>query len=290
MTSQSAIESIRVPVIGVLGGIGSGKSFVARTAAEGVEPPWLVLDADKVGHEVLREPEIRSQLVELFSNAILDEAGEIDRKQLAKRVFGEDPAQRAARRQLEQVVHPRIRQTLLDRIASSRGDGYAAVLLDASVLLETGWQPLCDHLVFIETDIAARQERVAGRGWSMEELARREASQWPLDKKRACAAAVVFNDYVTDAAPQELRRLILGWLADAGDSGNSVPESSVVSPSEAPGSSVDDEPRLSTLSYHTRRVPWLSSLSSRRSWWLSAIRRFPGPLLFLPPFVRQPSP
>ncbi|WP_155458753.1 dephospho-CoA kinase, partial [Streptococcus pneumoniae] len=84
------------------------------------------------------------------------------------------------------------------------GDTVDVVVLDAAVLLEAGWRNQCDRLVFVEVPLAARQERVRARGWSEDELQRREASQWPLDRKRSAADFVVDHSATSDAAVMEV--------------------------------------------------------------------------------------
>jgi dephospho-CoA kinase len=82
-------------------------------------------------------------------------------------------------------------------------------VLDAAVLLEAGWNDLCDVVVFIDTPQADRIARVqAGRGWSAAELAKREASQWPLPRKRAAADAVLDNSNDVDHAARQLEQVI----------------------------------------------------------------------------------
>ena len=177
--------------MGIVGGVGSGKSTVARLAAE----RWglLRLDGDAAGHAALREPAVRAALRDRFGDGIFIPDGEVDRSALAARVFGETPEHRAARRDLEAVVHPRIRARFTDAIAAARRDGTPAVLLDAAVLLESGWDDVTDAVVFVEVPLCERRRRVAARGWDAAELARREASQWPTDRKRAACDAVLDN-------------------------------------------------------------------------------------------------
>lgn len=308
MTSQSAISTRKVPVVGILGAIGSGKSFVARSAAVDVEPPWLVLDADRVGHEVLREEAVRTRLVELFTRQILGADGEIDRRQLAALVFGELPTQQAARKQLEQVVHPQIRSRLLRQIEHAAHAGYAAVILDAAILLETGWRTLCDLLVFIDTNEVDRHAQIAGRGWSMEDLARREASQWSLDAKRSVADLVIFNDLKTNAATTALRDAIQSWLkappamsshaeisdvkAIAQEPGKAASQNGVSSFVKNAASLCDvkwpcDEPRpFSGMGW-----PLVRSLTNFESaWWCANLSIWHQPLNITSQLVRQPSP
>jgi dephospho-CoA kinase len=205
-------------VIGLIGGIGSGKSRVAGLLAE---QGAFVVDADTVGHALLDQRPVRDLVVGRFGKQILasppaekdgsdDEpapmpAPAIDRRVLGKIVFND----RGALRQLESILHPRMRRTFERAIARTIRQGRArGVVLDAAILLEAGWDTLCDRVVFVE---APRDQRVArlaeARGWTDEMLTARESAQWPLDRKRAQADAVVVNDAGPDALEEEVRRI-----------------------------------------------------------------------------------
>jgi dephospho-CoA kinase len=191
-----------IPVIGLIGAIGAGKSLVASAlAARGAK----VLDADAIGHALLDQKPAREQVTRRFGPRVLDpHPGEkglprIDRRALGAIVF----ADRAALRDLEAILHPRMRQTFQRAIARTIRQGKApAVVLDAAILLEAGWHDLCDRIVFVD---AARDHRLArlsaSRGWTSETLEAREQAQWPLDRKRGLADFVVSNE----ADPASLR-------------------------------------------------------------------------------------
>jgi dephospho-CoA kinase len=195
-------------VVGLVGGIGSGKSSLARHLAR--SRPAAVIDADSIGHEVLHECEVREQIARAFGRSVFDNQGVVDRKALGRLVFGDDPAARQARQTLETIVHPRIAARLAQRIAQAQGDpGAEAILLDAAVLLETGWRALCDKVVFVDVPLAERQRRVGlSRGWSPGELARRESSQKPLVEKRREADFVVDNSGSLDSAAEALAAIV----------------------------------------------------------------------------------
>ncbi|MCC7421989.1 MAG: dephospho-CoA kinase [Planctomycetaceae bacterium] len=205
-----------IPVIGLVGGVGSGKSSVARAAAEFRSPSWpsdsfsqsdiVIISGDSAGHEVLRDADVRQSLGERFGPSILDETGEIIRPALGRLVFGEDKEAERARRDLEAIVHPKIRQRLEQQIRGARSNPQVrAILLDAAILLESGWSDVCDAVVFIDTPQAERLKRVAAsRGWTADQLARREASQWSLEKKKAASDFVIKNEGDLQTAGREL--------------------------------------------------------------------------------------
>jgi len=196
-------------VVGLVGGIGSGKSLVASMLAE---MGGRIIDADAVGHAVLKRPEIIAALTERFGPGILDAAGQVDRRRMAGVVF-EDPQALAA---LNAVVHPPMKQEFTARIAAWRAEaGFdGLIILDAAVLLDTDWHELCDVVVFVDAPAEQRLARVAGsRGWSAAELARREKNQKSLDFKRSRAHHVVRNNSSESRLRQQVRLLYQSLVA-----------------------------------------------------------------------------
>ncbi|MCA9090017.1 MAG: dephospho-CoA kinase [Planctomycetaceae bacterium] len=192
-----------VPLVGLIGGIGSGKSSVADAAALVVRA--VRLDADAVGHRALQQPSIQHRLREAFGPEVFDAAGHISRRALADRVFGTDADSQANRETLNSIVHPWIRSQHLAAIQQHTVAGDCDVLLlDAAVLLEAGWGDVCDAIVFIDAPFEQRLQRVSKRGWDATELARREASQLSLDEKRSRADFIVDNSGSLDAAGRQL--------------------------------------------------------------------------------------
>jgi dephospho-CoA kinase len=180
-------------VIGLVGGVGCGKSHLARLLHEKL--PIEIVEGDKAGHQVLTEPHVEEQLRQAFGAGVLTAEGEINRRQIGRLVFGSGPQQRAARKKLEQIVHPRISEILARQVALAQSrPNVVAVILDAAILLEAGWRHICDAVVFIDTPLETRVERVTkSRGWSRDELQLREESQFPLERKRKEADYVVDN-------------------------------------------------------------------------------------------------
>jgi dephospho-CoA kinase len=192
-----------LPVIGLVGGIGAGKSLVAaELAGRGA----VVLDADTIGHALLDQTPAREQVVQRFGPEVLiqDESAppRIDRRALGALVFGHP----SELRDLERILHPRMRRTFEKAIARAARKGQApAVVLDAAILFEAGWDDLCDRVVFVDAPAEQRLARlVAQRGWTAEQLAARERAQLPPDQKRGRADVVLVND----AGPESLRAAI----------------------------------------------------------------------------------
>jgi dephospho-CoA kinase len=202
-------EASRKLVIGLAGGIGSGKSTVATLMAEhGV----AVIDSDRLNNEQLCEAEVVSELVRLCGEGIRDSGGNISRDKLARLIF-DDPHRR---RQVEEVLHPRIarrRAELIERYQADRT--VRAIALDSPLLYEVGLDQACDVVVFVDAPAAEREARVAaGRGWPAEELARRERSQEPLDIKGARADYTLVNNSGMDDLRSKVERLLLELLGD----------------------------------------------------------------------------
>jgi dephospho-CoA kinase len=197
-----------VPVIGIVGGIGSGKSSVARRVSERFPVP--VIDGDAVGHEVLTRPRIKEQIRAVFGDSVFNPQGEIDRGVLGRRVFGPEPDDRRRREQLEQIVHPAIREEFVRRIAALRDSGQcSAILLDAAVLLESGWNDLCDTIVYVDAPEDVRRLRVLERrGWSAEQFERRQASQYLPEVKQRMSHATIDNSGPLEDAVDELAAII----------------------------------------------------------------------------------
>ncbi len=176
------------PVIGVLGGIGSGKSSVAHAVRDG-----FVIDADRIGHELLSVPRIRKAIADLFGPAVLTSEGEVDRVRLADLVFSESESSAINRARLEAVLHPEIRNEVQRQLKSVDPEK-TCVLIDAALLLEAGWQKDCDALVFVDTPLSVRRQRVMqNRNWTETELTRRENAQLSVKHKKELADLVVDN-------------------------------------------------------------------------------------------------
>ena len=197
-----------VPVIGLVGGVGSGKSTVARRLAE--RRPLLVLDGDATGHQVLTRPNIKHAIRNRFGESVFDPQGEIIRSALAHQVFGPTEQHRQNRADLEQIVHPEIRRTFEEQIQHAQASKRVeAVLLDAAVLLEAGWRDICNAVIFVDTPESARLQRVVtNRGWDDRELEKREASQLSLDLKRNAADYIVRNSGPVDEAVTEFEHIL----------------------------------------------------------------------------------
>jgi dephospho-CoA kinase len=174
-------------VIGVTGGIGSGKSSVARLLAE---CSGIVVDADQIAHEALRQPELLGRVVAQFGTTVIGPDGAIDRKRLGKIVFSA-PEKRVA---LEAIVLPWIRGRIHQELSAARArTDCRIVVLDAPLLIEGGWTDHVDVMIHVDSSFSSRLARVQDRGWDESELKRRELLQLPLTDKQAMADHVINN-------------------------------------------------------------------------------------------------
>ena len=206
--SRPSSFSCQPSVVGVTGTIGAGKSTVARWLASHWNVP--LVDADAVGHEVLALPEVQRAVVDRFGTEILDGAA-IDRSRLGRAVFAGAGGLAA----LEAIVHPPLGERLRTRLAEARNhaDGQVAAVLDAAILPEVGWTDLCDILVCVDAERSVRLERVVRRGWNDAELRRREAAQWPAERKCAGADVRIANDGGEADLNGLLDQLVRSWPA-----------------------------------------------------------------------------
>jgi dephospho-CoA kinase len=175
-------------VIGLTGGIASGKSVVSGMLAE---RGALVIDADKVGHEAYAKGSgCYEKVVSAFGQDVVGPDGEIDRKALGGKVFG-DPVQR---KRLESIVWPWMRETMDRRLAKIRAEGTPVVLLEAAVLIEADWTPIVDRVwVVIVPPELARERIMARNQLSAEQADARIAAQLTNDERVKHAQVVIEN-------------------------------------------------------------------------------------------------
>jgi dephospho-CoA kinase len=190
-------------VIGVTGGVGTGKSTVAGMFKQ---LGAVVLDADVIAHQVMepKRPAWR-QIVLAFGQRVVKDDGTIDRRTLAGRVFQSTKA----RRRLERIVHPPVLREIarrLDRLRRARRT--RAVVLDVPLLIEAGAASLADVLVVVTAPPEIQRERLRVKhGWSDEEMEARRAAQMELSAKVALADYVVDNADGVDATRTQVKRL-----------------------------------------------------------------------------------
>jgi dephospho-CoA kinase len=176
------------PIIGILGGIGSGKTTVA---AEFAKLGCKVIDADKIAHELLDEPAVKAKIVGLFGRAILDSAGKIDREKLAEVVFADADKLSS----INELIHPIVLQLTVKLIKKYNSQNQVkAIILDMPLLVEVGWDKRCDKLIFVDCEEKLRLNRAKKLRFDKNQVKIRENFQISLDNKANLADNTVENN------------------------------------------------------------------------------------------------
>ncbi len=196
-------------VIGLTGGIASGKSFVAKCFAQlGCE----IVNADLIGHKVLKQSETIERIREAFGDQTVVD-GEVDRRALATIVFPKDSvAPSEELKLLESITHPEIGKWMeLRFLEIEQTNSAQAVILDAPVMFKAQWDRFCDRIVFVHADLKIRQQRANLRGWPEGELQRRERQQLPLEQKRRLATDEIDNSGSEERTREQVQSLWKKW-------------------------------------------------------------------------------
>ncbi len=197
------------PVIGIAGGIGSGKSFIARLFGE---RGALVISSDDQVTDAYRDPEVRRTLRTWWGDDVIRPDGEINRRLVGAKVF----ANPAERRRLEELLHPRVHAARERAMAAAAANdpNVIAFVWDTPLLFETDLHRQTDAVVFVDAPLETRLARVTRtRNWDAAELARRENSQWGLDRKRNFADYVISNTAGEDFARGQVQDVLSRILA-----------------------------------------------------------------------------
>ncbi len=187
-------------LVGLTGGLASGKSTVARWLDEA---GFLVVDADRVVADLYAPGGLGAAAVrELFGPEVLDKGGAVDRPKVAERVFSDD----RARRRLEQAIHPLVRQ----RFAEISAQADDVVVYEATLLVESGHSENFDLVISIEAPDAERLTWAVARGMSEEQARARLAAQGDGARRRAGADRILANGGTLD----DLRRKVDGLIEE----------------------------------------------------------------------------
>jgi dephospho-CoA kinase len=181
-------DTERKPIIGILGGIASGKSTVARQFAK---LGCRLIDADAIAHELLDSQPVRERIVAAFGPEILDSGRKIDPKKLAGVVFVD--ADKLAF--LNAILHPLVLERAEKMIEQAgRQNEIRAIVLDVPLLVEVGWAERCDRLIYVNCDEKIRVDRAKEAGLDENQLKMRENFQISLDKKVRLADNTIENN------------------------------------------------------------------------------------------------
>lgn len=189
-------------VLGLTGGVGMGKSTVAQLLQQRGVP---VVDTDALARKVVEpgQPALAA-IQEMFGAAVLAPDGSLRREELARRVFASD----MSRKQLEAILHPRIRELWQAQVEQWRADGVTLGVVVIPLLFETNSAKHFDQVICVACSPASQQQRLAARGWSAEQIQQRLAAQWPIEKKLALADLVIWTEGSPDVTMAQVDRLL----------------------------------------------------------------------------------
>lgn len=202
MNDEAMPQDDTFVIVGLTGGIASGKSTVAQMLAElGAR----IIDADVIAREIVEpgEPAWKEIRV-VFGEEVFRDDDSLDREALGNVVFG-DPE---ARRKLESLTHPRIAQRMMERAQQIRAQGHHWVIYDAALIVENGIHEWLDSLIVVAADRRVQLERVIERDTMSPEAAlRRLNAQMPLEAKIAVADYVIDNNGSLDKTREQVERI-----------------------------------------------------------------------------------
>jgi dephospho-CoA kinase len=196
------------PIIGIAGGIGSGKSFIAQLFAE---EGCLVLNADDQVRALYADLAVKETLRCWWGAKVFNTEGEVDRRAVAHIIFADS----VEKKRLESLLHPKVDQLRIEAMQAAAADSQVvAFVWDIPLLFEVDLHLRCDAIVFVEATDAQRLERVRKtRGWDENELRRREKLQLPLDNKRRMSNYILKNTADVGFAQSQVRDVLSEILA-----------------------------------------------------------------------------
>ena len=190
-------------VIGITGGIGSGKSTVSNIIKNNNFP---LIDCDEISRELTQNDDaVLSEISRCFGDSVFDDNGNLLRQELANIVFSDSSKKKI----LEDIVVTRIFEIVRDDLSKHRSLGTKLVFIDAPLLIETGLNRLCDICVLVTADIETRINRVEKRdGISRDRVLERINNQMPESEKKAVADELIDNSGSIDYLNNSVERLI----------------------------------------------------------------------------------
>ena len=195
-------------IIGLTGGMGSGKSTVSAYLAENTGIP--VIDADKIAHDITEpgQPTL-TRLEEAFGSGIIRADGTLDRKKLAGIVF---PSQEK-KELLDRITHGAIREQINREIEAANREQKPAVILDVPLLMETGMDAQCDAVWVVTADMKVRIDRVSARdNIGEEEINARIARQMSDGERFSRADEIIDNSGDKETLYREIKRLVQKYV------------------------------------------------------------------------------
>ena len=190
-------------LLGLTGGIGMGKS----TAAEFLRTRGAqIVDTDELARQLVQpgQPALTEIQTE-FGKKVIAPDGQLRREELAEIIF----ADAAARKKLETILHPRIRERWLAQTEIWRRENRALAIVVIPLLFETRAESHFNKIICVACSAATQHERLLARGWTPEQIKQRLAAQWPVEQKISRADFVVWTDGALDVHAQQLERIFV---------------------------------------------------------------------------------
>lgn len=187
---------------GLTGGVGMGKSTIAGLLRSRCVP---VVDTDDLAREVVApgQPALL-EIIAAFGSSLVDSTGQLRRAVLAELVFADPEARRA----LEAITHPRIRQLWQQQVQTWRQQEFRVGVVVIPLLFETGAETEFDRVICVACTDGAQRERLRSRGWSQVQIAQRIQSQMPIQEKLARAQFGVWTEGELAVSEQQLAKII----------------------------------------------------------------------------------
>jgi dephospho-CoA kinase len=188
-------------LIGVTGGVGMGKS-TSSSLLRGWNHP--VVDTDDIAREVVApgEPAL-AEIAQSFGSSMIDAQGQLHRKALAEVVF----ANEERRRELESILHPRIRQRWLAQTQIWRGEGRRLAFVVIPLLFETAAEREFDRILCVACSPGSQQARLMARGWTKNQIDQRISAQWPVQKKIELSHFLIWTEPSKEVHAAQLRKV-----------------------------------------------------------------------------------
>ena len=192
-------------IIGLTGGIGTGKSTILRIMEK--ECGAYVVETDKLAHQLMKQGEMAYQrILEHFGTGILNEHKEIDRAKLGSLVFADENELQS----LNQIVHPAVKEYILADIDCKEKDGKVAFyVIEAALLIEDGYKEICDELWYIYVNREERLKRlVAGRGGTVEKYEKVIENQATEEFYKKNCDVVIRNEESVEKTANTVKQLL----------------------------------------------------------------------------------
>jgi len=188
-------------VCGLTGGVGMGKSTAARFFRErGAQ----IVDTDELARRLVQpgQPALAA-IQSVFGKRVISLTGELNRAELAQIVF----ADADARKKLEAILHPLIREQWFAQIEAWRGENYPLAVVVIPLLFETRAESHFDKIICAACSTVAQRERLLARGWTPEQIEQRIAAQMPVEKKIARADFVIWTEGSLDSHARQVQQI-----------------------------------------------------------------------------------